>query len=180
MLLKEAGLPANAGRVVESEDAALAAAREIGYPVVLKTAKRGVDHKSEMQGIHLSLADDAAVSTAWRDLAKRIGPRVLVAPMIATQGVEMLLGMVHDDQFGPVVLLGAGGVHVEALADVVYAVPPFDAAEAATPRAAAPRSRLAREPPPPTGRPRSMNSAAWPSASPRSWPRSAMIFRKST
>ncbi len=131
MLIKEAGLPANAGRVVESEDAALAAAREFGYPVVLKIAMRGVDHKSELQGIHLSLASDAAVSTAWRDLAKRIGPRVLVAPMIASQGVEMLIGMVHDDQFGPVVLLGAGGVHVEAFADVVYAVPPFSSAEAA-------------------------------------------------
>ena len=45
--------------------------------------------------------------------------------MIAAHGVEMLLGMVHDAQFGPVVLIGAGGVHVEALADVVYAVPPF-------------------------------------------------------
>ena len=130
-LIKEAGLPANAGRIVETEDAALAAAREFGYPVVLKTAKRGIDHKSELQGIHLSLANDAAVGAAWRDLAKRIGSRVLVAPMIASQGVEMLLGMVHDDQFGPVVLLGAGGVHVEALADVVYAVPPFSAAEAA-------------------------------------------------
>ena len=130
-LLKEAGLPANAGRVVDSENAALAASREFGFPVVLKTAKRGVDHKSELQGIHLSLENDAAVSAAWRDLAKRIGPRVLVAPMIASQGVEMLIGMVNDDQFGPVVLLGAGGVHVEALADVVYAVPPFSAAEAA-------------------------------------------------
>ncbi len=50
--------------------------------------------------------------------------------MIRTPGVEMLLGMVHDDQFGPVVLVGFGGVHVEALADVVYALPPFDAAEA--------------------------------------------------
>jgi hypothetical protein len=51
--------------------------------------------------------------------------------MIAARGVEMLLGMIHDEQFGPIVLIGAGGVHVEALADAVYAVPPFDAAEAA-------------------------------------------------
>jgi len=130
MLLKEAGLPASAGRIVESEAAALAAARELGYPVVLKTAKRDVHHKSEMQGIHLALADESAVGAAWRDLAKRIGPRVLVAPMIAAEGVELLLGMVNDSQFGPVVLLGAGGVHVEALADVAYAMPPFDAAEA--------------------------------------------------
>ena len=51
--------------------------------------------------------------------------------MIASPGVEMLLGLMRDEQFGPVVLLGAGGVHVEAVADAVHAVPPFDAAEAA-------------------------------------------------
>jgi acyl-CoA synthetase (NDP forming) len=130
-LLGDAGLPANAGSVVESESAALAAAKAIGYPVVLKTAKRGLDHKSDRHGIHLALASEAAVATAYRDLAKRIDPRVLVAPMIAGHGVEMLLGMVHDAQFGPVVLVGAGGVHAEALADAVYALPPFDAAEAA-------------------------------------------------
>jgi acyl-CoA synthetase (NDP forming) len=130
-LLGDAGLPANAGSIVEGEAAAQKAAHAMGYPVVLKTAKRGLDHKSEQQGIHLGLRDDAAVTAAYRDLARRIDPRVLVAPMITAQGVEMLLGMVHDPQFGPVVLVGAGGVHVQALADAVYALPPFDAAEAA-------------------------------------------------
>ncbi len=130
-LLGDAGLPANAGTVVDGEAPAIAAAEAMGYPVVLKTAKRGLDHKSEQRGIHLALADKAAVSAAYRDLAKRIDVRVLVAPMVAAAGVEMLLGMVHDAQFGPVVLVGAGGVHVEALADAVYAVPPFGPAEAA-------------------------------------------------
>ncbi len=130
-LLRDFGLPANASRIAESESAALAAAQECGYPVVLKTAKRGLDHKSERQGVCLDLRDRAALSVAYRDLAKRIDPRVLVAPMVAAQGVEMLLGMIHDEQFGPIVLLGMGGVHVEAVADVVHAVPPFDAAEAA-------------------------------------------------
>jgi hypothetical protein len=97
---------------------------------VLKTAKRGVDHKSELKGIHLGLGDQAAVGEGYRDLARRIDPRVLVAPMVAAHGVEMLLGMVHDAQFGPVVLVGAGGVYVEALADAVYAIPPFSAADA--------------------------------------------------
>jgi acyl-CoA synthetase (NDP forming) len=130
-LLGDAGLPANAGSVVESEAAALAAATAIGYPVVLKTARRGLDHKSELAGIHLGLADAAAVASAYRDLARRIDARVLVASMIAVPGVEMLLGMVNDPQFGPVVIIGAGGVHVEAFADAVYAIPPFGAAEAA-------------------------------------------------
>jgi hypothetical protein len=126
----DAGLPANAGTLVDGEAPAIAAAEAMGYPVVLKTAKRGLDHKSERQGIHLGLEDKAAVSAAYRDLAKRIDTRVLVAPMIEAPGVEMLLGMVNDAQFGPVVLVGAGGVHVEALADAVYAVPPFGPAEA--------------------------------------------------
>ena len=130
-LLGDAGLPANAGSIVESEAAALEAARETGYPVVLKTAKRGLDHKSEQHGIHLGLRDDAAVAAAYRDIAKRIDARALVAPMVASQGVEMLLGMLNDPQFGPVVVIGAGGVHVEALADAVHALPPFDAEEAA-------------------------------------------------
>ncbi len=130
-LIGDAGLPANAGTIVEGEAPAIAAAEAMGYPVVLKTAKRGLDHKSDKQGIHLALADKMAVSTAYRDLAKRIDTRVLVAPMIEARGVEMLLGMVHDAQFGPVVIVGAGGVHVEALADAVYAVPPFGPAEAA-------------------------------------------------
>lgn len=129
-LLRDFELPANPGRTVESESEARAAARELGYPVVLKTAMRGIDHKSDRDGVRLDIEDEATLTAAYRDVASRIGPRLLVAPMIGAPGVEMLLGMVHDDQFGPVVLLGFGGLHVEALADVVYALPPFDAAEA--------------------------------------------------
>jgi len=129
-LLRDFELPANPGRVVDSESEARAAARELGFPVVLKTAMRGIDHKSDRDGVQLDIQDEAALGAAYRDMASRIGGRALVAPMIVAQGVEMLLGMVHDEQFGPVVLLGFGGVHVEALSDVVYALPPFDAAEA--------------------------------------------------
>jgi acyl-CoA synthetase (NDP forming) len=129
-LLRDFGLPANPGRIVTNEAEARAAAQEFGYPVVLKTAMRGIDHKSDRGGVHLGIGDEAALITSYRDLATRIDPRVIVAPMIAAQGVEMLLGMIHDDQFGPVVLLGFGGLHVEALAVVVHALPPFDAAEA--------------------------------------------------
>ncbi len=91
---------------------------------------RGIEHKSDRGGVRLGIADDAALVAAWRDLASRIGPRALVAPMIDAQGVELLLGMIHDPQFGPVVVIGAGGVHVEAQADAVHALPPFDADEA--------------------------------------------------
>jgi acyl-CoA synthetase (NDP forming) len=129
-LLRELGLPANPSRIVVSAAEARTAARELGMPVVLKTAMPGMEHKTEHDGVRLSLADEAAVASAWQDLAARIGPRVLVAPMVAAPGVEMLLGMFRDAQFGPVIVLGFGGVHVESLADVVYALPPFGAAEA--------------------------------------------------
>ena len=129
-LLRDFGLPANPGRIVETESALRAAARELGFPLVLKTAVQGVDHKSDRDGVRLGIGDEAALLAAWRDLAARIGPCALVAPMIGAAGVEMLLGMIHDEQFGPVVLLGFGGLHVEALADVAYVLPPFDAGEA--------------------------------------------------
>jgi len=129
-LLRDFQLPGNAGRIVESALEARAAARELGYPVVLKTAMRGIDHKSDRDGVRINIEGEADLTAAYQDLSNRIGPRALVAPMVRAPGVEMLLGMVHDDQFGPVVLVGFGGVHVEALADVVYALPPFDVAEA--------------------------------------------------
>jgi acyl-CoA synthetase (NDP forming) len=129
-LLRDCGLPANAGHIAASESDARAAAQRLGFPVVLKTAVAGIDHKSDLDGVYLDIKNETQLRTAYQELSRRIGPRVLVAPMIEAQGVEMLLGMIHDDQFGPVVILGFGGVHVEALADVVYALPPFDVAEA--------------------------------------------------
>jgi acyl-CoA synthetase (NDP forming) len=130
LLLRDAGLPANSGCLVESEADARVAAREFGFPVALKTAVAGMDHKSDHDGVKLDIRDEAALTAGYADLATRLGARVLVTPMIAVRGVELMLGMVYDEQFGPVVLLGAGGLHVEALGDAAYALPPFDAAEA--------------------------------------------------
>jgi acyl-CoA synthetase (NDP forming) len=124
-LLLDAGLPALPTCIVNDEREARAAAQAIGAPVVLKTAMRGIDHKSDVDGVRLGLADEDATAAAYRELAARIGPRALVAPMVRNTGVEMLLGMIRDEQFGPVVVMGFGGLHVEALDDVVYLLPPF-------------------------------------------------------
>ncbi|MBM4195519.1 MAG: acetate--CoA ligase family protein [Gammaproteobacteria bacterium] len=129
-LLRDCGIPANDCRTAQTAAEAVAAARSLGYPVVLKTAERGIHHKSDRGGVRLALADDAAVAAAWNELAAQLGPRVLVAPMVRATGLELMLGLVRDEQFGPVVVLGFGGLHVEALGDVVCALPPFDAAEA--------------------------------------------------
>lgn len=122
--LGELGLPVVAGRIVEREDELEPAAAALGYPLAAKTAMPGIVHKSDRGGVRLDLADADALVAAYRELAAAVGPRVLLAPM-APPGVEMLLGARRDPQFGPVVVLGSGGVHAELLADVVCALPPF-------------------------------------------------------
>ncbi len=130
-LLSACGVPVNPYRVVDSEDALTAAAEEFGFPVALKTAAAGVFHKLDVDGVKLALADRSELLAAYRELSSRLGARALVAPMVADVGVEMLMGLRHDEQFGPIVLLGFGGVHAEVLRDVAHLLPPFDAATAA-------------------------------------------------
>jgi acetate---CoA ligase (ADP-forming) len=128
-LLRDYGIPVPPAVVAESAEAAVCAARELGYPAVCKTATAGIDHKTEHGGVKLGLADDTAVRAAYRDLASRLGPRVLVSRM-APPGVELALGMIDDPQFGPVVMVAAGGVLVEVLRDARYALAPFGPATA--------------------------------------------------
>ncbi len=127
--LRRLGLPCIDFRLAEDEAGVLAAGEVLGYPVALKTAMPGIGHKTERGGVHLGLEGPEALVAAWRDLARRLGPQVLVAPM-APAGVEMALGIVHDAQFGPLVVIGFGGVAMEALGDTLCALPPFDAATA--------------------------------------------------
>jgi acyl-CoA synthetase (NDP forming) len=126
-LFADYGVPTLPHRIVESAAAAEAAAREVGYPVVLKTAMPGILHKSDVRGVELNLSDAGALRLAYDDLARRLGPRVLVMPM-AGQGTELAFGALDDPQFGPIVMLGAGGVLIELAGDRRFAVPPFDAA----------------------------------------------------
>jgi acyl-CoA synthetase (NDP forming) len=126
-MLRDFGVAANRSIIVESAAAAARAALELGYPVVLKTAMPGLSHKSDQQGVYLEIRDGAALAQAYAELTLRLGPRALVAPMVDA-GVELLFGARRDPQFGPVVLLGFGGVLAETVGDVLFTLPPFDAA----------------------------------------------------
>jgi acyl-CoA synthetase (NDP forming) len=125
--LADLGLPINPGRLAATEASVKAAAQEFGFPVVLKTAESGIIHKSDKSGVKLNLIDEQALIGAYREVASKLGPEVLVSPMITEPGVEMMIGMLRDQQFGPLVVLGFGGVNIEAIDDVAYALPPFDA-----------------------------------------------------
>jgi len=126
-LLAAYGIPVVPSRTAHSIGEALAAADELGYPVVLKTF--GALHKSDVGGVALDLADDAALSLAYTAMAQSLGPAATVQPMVA-DGVEVSVGFVRDEAFGPLLVVAAGGTLVELLADRVVACPPVSHAGA--------------------------------------------------
>lgn len=125
-LLGAYGLETTREIVAENLDDALRAAEKIGYPVVLKTAA-GERHKSDRGGVRLDLGNAEELASVYRDMEARLGRRVLVQEQIPA-GVELLLGIVSDPQFGPMLTIGTGGIYVEILADLRWLSLPTSAA----------------------------------------------------
>jgi acyl-CoA synthetase (NDP forming) len=136
-ILSDAGIPAVPERACADVEAALAAAREFGFPVVMKILSPDILHKSEIGGVLLDVADEAAVREGFATLMARAaahapGARlegVLVAKQVKG-AVEMALGLIRDPVFGPVAMVGLGGVFIEVLKDVAFRRCPFGVAEA--------------------------------------------------
>jgi acyl-CoA synthetase (NDP forming) len=126
-LLAAYGVPIVETRTADTLDEALAAADAVGYPVALKTL--GVLHKSDVGGVALNLVSTAALREVYAAMAQSLGAAVTVQPMVA-DGVEVSVGFVRDDAFGPLVVVAAGGTLVELLADRVVACPPISHAGA--------------------------------------------------
>ncbi len=124
-------------RLAESLEEAACAARELGYPVVLKAADSRIVHKSAAGGVILGIYSDASFRDAGRRLLDNLSGtvpdpgkiRVLVQRMLPAP-LELALGAVRDDAFGPVVMFGLGGVHVEALRLVGFRLAPLEVREA--------------------------------------------------
>ncbi len=133
-VLFAAGIPIVETRVGYDEDAAVAAAEALGFPVVLKLLSPTITHKSDCGGVQLNLLTAGAVREAWRlirdnvtrlhDIAAFEG--VTVQPMVTRKGTELILGASTDAQFGPVLLFGAGGTLVEVFQDRALALPPLN------------------------------------------------------
>ena len=126
-LLADYGIAVPACGLAHDLDAARALADALGYPVAMKTV--GADHKSDVGGVMLDIVDAEACSAAYRVMAERLGAQVSVHAM-ASPGVEVSIGVVRDVNFGPLVVVAAGGTMVELLADRAVACPPITAAEA--------------------------------------------------
>jgi acyl-CoA synthetase (NDP forming) len=124
--LAEAGLPFGGARTVAGRGEAVAAAEELGFPVVLKAL--GSLHKSDAGGIALGLRDEQELVAAFEDISARLDPEsfsVEAAEDVAA-GFELLVGARRDPRFGPLVAVAAGGIHAEMLRDVAVALAPVD------------------------------------------------------
>ena len=136
-LLAPFGLPQSPERLATSAAEAADAAAGLGFPVVLKIASPDLPHKTEAGGVILALKDRQSVIAAYARIvesARRYRPDaridgVLVQKM-APEGHELVIGMVNDPTFGPVIMVGLGGTMVELMGDVVHRLAPVDAAEA--------------------------------------------------
>jgi len=124
-LLADYGIRAPRHYRAENLDDTLAAARAIGFPVALKTAVAGIQHKSDQQGVVLGLRTEDELEKAYRDMAARLGPAILVAEM-APKGTEIAFGLIRDPQFGPYLMVASGGVWIEVLKDRTVAMAPLD------------------------------------------------------
>lgn len=132
-VLARAGVPVLQERLVRSADEAAEAARAIGRPVALKVVSADIAHKSDVGGVVLGLDSAPAVAAAVERMAREVAARAptaaidgyLVSPMVA-DGVECIVGIHPDPLFGPVLMFGIGGVLVEVMQDVAFALAPLD------------------------------------------------------
>jgi len=136
-ILEDAGVPVTAARLAPTADAAVQAAEELGYPVVLKVVSPDVTHKSDAGGVRLGLASGEAVRDAYdgiKESVKRREPEARIdgvsVQRMAPPGIEVIVGVSLDPQFGPVLMFGLGGVLVEVLKDVAFRIVPIEPRDA--------------------------------------------------
>jgi acetate---CoA ligase (ADP-forming) len=124
------GIPLAKWRLVQNAEEAQAAAREIGYPVVLKAVAPGLVHKSDVGAVRIDLRDGAELAQAAEEMASRLSPEAFLVQQMARGGHEVIFGITTDPRFGPLLMFGLGGKYVEVFQDVRFAITPIDAEEA--------------------------------------------------
>jgi acyl-CoA synthetase (NDP forming) len=130
-LLRKAGIPVVQAKLARSKKEAIAISREMGFPVVLKISSADVVHKSDSGGVKLGLTNPSQVGKAYSDIissVKQAYPEARIdgvsVQTMAPPGVEVIVGMSKDAQFGPVLMFGLGGILVEVLKDVSFRIVP--------------------------------------------------------
>jgi acyl-CoA synthetase (NDP forming) len=136
-ILGEAGIPTTGARLATSADEAVKASKELGYPVVLKIVSPDVTHKSDVGGVRLGLDSPETVTAAFAEISEAVqrhepNARIegVAVQKMARPGIEVIVGMSKDPQFGPVLMFGLGGVLVEVLKDVSFRIVPLEPRDA--------------------------------------------------
>ena len=136
-MLAEFGVAVTDTRLAGSVDEAAAIADELGYPVALKVVADEITHKTDVGGVELGIADAEALREAAQRIhaavaaaAPGVAPAGLSVQPMAAPGTEVILGITQDQQFGPVLMFGLGGVFVEVLKDVAFRVVPLEPRDA--------------------------------------------------
>ncbi len=131
-LLRQAGISVVDTRLAASREEAIAISEQLGFPVVLKIASSDIGHKSDAGGVKLGLETARRVGEAYDDILAAISRQYPEAKIqgvsvqkMAHSGVEVIIGMSHDTQFGPVLMFGLGGILVEILKDVSFRIAPL-------------------------------------------------------
>ena len=131
-LIKQAGISVSDTRLATSGEEAISISRQLGFPVVLKIASPDVVHKSDAGGVKVGLRTAKQVGKAYDDILGAIRqkyPKAMIQGVsvqkMARPGVEVIIGMSKDDQFGPVLMFGLGGILVEVLKDVSFRIVPL-------------------------------------------------------
>jgi acyl-CoA synthetase (NDP forming) len=124
------GVPVVRSRLTIKADEAVAAAEELGYPVVAKATGPEIQHKSEMGLVHVGVAGEAELRDVFDELANAPGSEGVLVQEMISEGEEVIVGFSDDPQFGPVVLFGLGGIFVEVMQDVALRVAPLTRADA--------------------------------------------------
>jgi len=137
-LLERAGIPVVETRLVRTKRETISVSKEMGFPVVLKIASPDIVHKSDSGGVKLGIANATQASKAYSEIMSSIKQRYssaiihgLTVQKMAPPGIEVIVGMSKDPQFGPVLMFGLGGILVELLKDVSFRIVPVTKRDAA-------------------------------------------------
>lgn len=136
-LLMKSGINCTDTRLATAKDAAVKLSEQLGYPVVLKVSSVDITHKSDAGGVKINLNNRVEVENAFDEIMQSCNAAVPTANIegvsvqgMAKPGIEVIMGMIKDPSFGPVIMFGLGGVFVEVLQDVAFRIVPIEESDA--------------------------------------------------
>jgi len=136
-LLKEYGIPVPDFKLIKSEDEIIELTKEINFPIVMKIVSPDIIHKTDAGGVKLNIKDETEAESAYQEIifqAKKYNKEARIEGVIAytmvPQGTEIIIGMMKDPHFGPVIMFGLGGIFVEILKDISFRILPIEERDA--------------------------------------------------